>query len=230
MARLGRGQPVRAVILRGSLEDAAPPVGDFATHPIFIGLPPARDLSRRRNARQAFISRGSPDAAGASFAFPNTILGIVVEVAPGADPADDPDAWPWVDITEYVMSRDAVAPIRITRGATSERSQAPVATCSFQLNNRDGLFSTQNYLSSLVQLGLRRGTPVRIRIVDGPISSVRFVGRLDELPPRWDTSGNDRWVPVTASGIMRRLGVGVRAGEPTSGVTVPPPITSASQA
>jgi len=36
----------------------------------------------------------------------------------------------------------------------------------------------------------------------------RFHGETSELPPRWDTSGNDVYVPLTASGILRRLGQG----------------------
>jgi hypothetical protein len=164
-----------------------------------------------------------------TFDFPRVPLGLIVEMAPGADPLDDPDDWPWVDITEYVMRRGSEVAVRITRGATSETSNAPVPKCSFELNNRDGAFSTQNYLSPYWP-DLIKGTPVRVRIDDGPIQGVRFVGRMDELPPRWDMSGNDRWVPVTASGIQRRLNKGVKPADPTSGVTVPPPITSASRA
>jgi hypothetical protein len=37
---------------------------------------------------------------------------------------------------------------------------------------------------------------------------VRFVGEVSEWPPRWDTSGNDIRVLITASGILRRLGKG----------------------
>lgn len=229
MARLGRGIPVPPIISRSSLVDAAPPGTDYPLRPTVVVGPNARDLTRRRTWRAPLMSRGSPDAAGAAFTFPATPLGTVVEIAPGADPADDPDDWPWVDITEYVMARAAAVAITITRGATSETSNAPVPTCRFELNNRLGYFSTQNY-NSPYWPNLIKGTPVRVRIDDGPIQSTRFVGRMDELPPRWDLSGNDRWVPVTASGIQRRLNKGVKPGEPTSGVTVPPPITSASQA
>lgn len=38
--------------------------------------------------------------------------------------------------------------------------------------------------------------------------SVRYSGEVSEWPPRWDLSGNDVWVPVTASGIRRRLSQG----------------------
>ncbi|MFM9634739.1 hypothetical protein ACKI10_45240 [Streptomyces galilaeus] len=39
----------------------------------------------------------------------------------------------------------------------------------------------------------------------------RFVGEISAWPPRWDVSGNDRWVPVEAAGILRRLGQGAAA-------------------
>lgn len=37
---------------------------------------------------------------------------------------------------------------------------------------------------------------------------IRFVGELSSLPRKWDTSGNDAWVPIEASGQTRRLGRG----------------------
>lgn len=36
----------------------------------------------------------------------------------------------------------------------------------------------------------------------------RFHGEISSLPPRWDTSGNDSYIPLIASGILRRLGQG----------------------
>jgi hypothetical protein len=35
--------------------------------------------------------------------------------------------------------------------------------------------------------------------------AVRFVGEVSEWPPRWDISGTDVYVPLEASGILRRL-------------------------
>ena len=34
----------------------------------------------------------------------------------------------------------------------------------------------------------------------------RFHGECSSFPNRWDTSGNDAWVPITAAGLLRRLG------------------------
>lgn len=41
-----------------------------------------------------------------------------------------------------------------------------------------------------------------------PSELVRFVGEISEWPSRWDKSGRDVWVPVTAQGIQRRLNQG----------------------
>lgn len=46
-------------------------------------------------------------------------------------------------------------------------------------------------------------------IIDDNLNEVsRFVGEVSEWPSRWDVSDSDVWVPVTASGILRRLGQG----------------------
>ena len=37
------------------------------------------------------------------------------------------------------------------------------------------------------------------------VSSVRFTGYVDKWPPRWDPSGNNRWVPIVAHGTLRRI-------------------------
>jgi len=36
----------------------------------------------------------------------------------------------------------------------------------------------------------------------------RFIGEVPDWPPRWDLSGSDRWVPIEAAGVLRRLGQG----------------------
>ena len=45
---------------------------------------------------------------------------------------------------------------------------------------------------------------MRVRVGD----DVRAVGEVSSWPSTWDLSGSDVWVPVTASGILRRLGQG----------------------
>lgn len=46
-------------------------------------------------------------------------------------------------------------------------------------------------------------------IVDDNLHEIcRFSGEVSEWPARWDVSDSDVWVPVAASGILRRLGQG----------------------
>lgn len=49
-----------------------------------------------------------------------------------------------------------------------------------------------------------RGTADAARIWYGDVS-YRFYGEVAEFPPRWDTSGEDAWVPLSAAGELRRL-------------------------
>jgi hypothetical protein len=53
-----------------------------------------------------------------------------------------------------------------------------------------------------------RNTPIRVKVTYGSDVFVRFVGEVTSWPSRWDVSERDIWVPVTASGILRRLGQG----------------------
>lgn len=39
----------------------------------------------------------------------------------------------------------------------------------------------------------------------------RFVGEVSSWPTRWDVSGKDVWVPIEASGVLRRMGQGKKA-------------------
>lgn len=205
-------------ISHGLMDGSTPPSTDYALRPVFVTPLDRSRITAMRAVVRPFYAHGLMNGT-APFNFPATALGIIVEIAPGADPADDPDVWPWVDVTAYVLIRDQATAITITRGIQREGSQAPVARCSFQLNNRDGRFSTRNPLGAYWP-DLILGTPVRVSVVVGAVTSVRFTGRMDDLPPRWDISENDRWVPVTASGIMRRLGVGVAPlGPPTTAAT-----------
>lgn len=38
--------------------------------------------------------------------------------------------------------------------------------------------------------------------------SIRFAGEVSSWPQRWDVTGHDKWVPIQAAGIGRRLGQG----------------------
>ncbi|MFF0469326.1 hypothetical protein ACFYPX_18080 [Micromonospora zamorensis] len=43
------------------------------------------------------------------------------------------------------------------------------------------------------------------------VSLPRFMGEISSWPARWDLAGKERWVPVEASGVQRRLNQGAKA-------------------
>lgn len=135
-------------------------------------------------------------------AFPGTYLNVTVEVALGADLTADASTWAWTDATALGLIR-ATAPITITRGGFDGSVQSPPSQCTFTADNIDGRWVASNPSGAWYgQIG--KGTPVRVKVNEGT-PSVRFTGFLTSLPPRWNTKETDRYVPVTASGILQRL-------------------------
>jgi hypothetical protein len=111
----------------------------------------------------------------------------------------------WVDITPKVMVRDSGGQISISRGQTAEGQAPSQGTASFQLNNRDGLFSTGNAMSPYWgKIG--RNTQLRVSVTKGDDKSYRFWGEVTAWPEDWDTTDTDIWVDIEAAGILRRLG------------------------
>lgn len=126
--------------------------------------------------------------------FPDDPIDVTVElghiVTPGV----------WTDVTPYVLVRDGIV---ITRGRADEASQPAPQTATLTFDNQDGRFSPRNPLGAYYgKIG--RNTPIQIKIG----TSVRLVGEVSEWPPRWGVADADRYVPITASGIKRRLGQG----------------------
>lgn len=103
----------------------------------------------------------------------------------------------WNDVTTDVRIAPAIV---ITRGKPDQASRTPPATLGLTFNNRDGKYSPRNPGSSLYGL-IGRNTPICISVDD----LVRFVGEVESWPARWDVSGTDVWVSITANGLMRRL-------------------------
>jgi hypothetical protein len=135
----------------------------------------------------------TPASSPAAPPFPQSPLDVVVQIYVDGS---------WIDITPSVYGGGR-AQIEVTRGRANEAGQVDPSRARFQLNNRDGQFSPRNPTSWLYgKIG--RNTQVRIAIG----ADVRFSGEISEWPQRWDTSGTDIYVPVEASGILRRLGQG----------------------
>ncbi|MEU5596812.1 hypothetical protein [Streptomyces sp. NPDC020298] len=113
----------------------------------------------------------------------------------------------WVDITatSSVMVRDDSGSISITSGIRDEGSQTEQGTATLELKNADGRFSPRNP-SGPYYGAIGRNTPIRISVPDGMGGkSYRLWGEVSQWAANWDTSGNDVWTDVSASGILRRL-------------------------
>lgn len=108
----------------------------------------------------------------------------------------------WVDITGDVRVSDDIT---ISRGRRDEASQTDPGRMSLVLNNRHGRYSPRNPQSPYYgRIG--RNTPIRVRVG----TAVRGVWEVSAWPTRWDTSGADVWVPIDASGLLRRAEQGAR--------------------
>jgi hypothetical protein len=134
-------------------------------------------------------------------AFPQTQLDIQVQIALGADLTDTALSFSWTDVTSYVLVSDLVI---ITRGRGDEYSTSPPSTCRLTVNNTDGRWTRTNPVGAWYGQ-LSKNTPLRVRVNAGAGYVTRFTGFVDELPPRWDKSGNHAFVPITASGLLRRI-------------------------
>lgn len=162
--------------------------------------------STARLARRPFVPGahlGRPELR--TLTFPGQPLGVTIEIAPGADPAGDPGDWTWVDITDDVMVRDGG--ISITSGRGDESRVVDAGTLRTLLRNAGGKYSRLNPMSPYFGL-LTRNTPVRVTVDPGLGPSVRAQQFITSWPPRWDASGNDQTVPITAAGVLRRLSQG----------------------
>ncbi len=136
-------------------------------------------------------------AAGVTVTFPQTPNDVTIELYYDST---------WNSINSFVYHR-TMNPITIVRGRQNEARNCDPGTASFELNNRDGRFSPKNPNSPLFgKIG--RNTPVRFKVTYGATTYIRFVGEITSWPSRWDLSEKDIWVPVTASGILRRLSQG----------------------
>lgn len=138
-------------------------------------------------------------------AWPDTSLPIEVKLELSADLTADPTGYTFAtDITSYTFDRDGNSSIVIQRGRQDEMSQSQPSSCTLTANNRDGRFSPRNPVGAYYP-GLRRNTPIRVRVNPGSGLTTRYVGFVSEWPPRWDPAEKDHNVPVRADGVLRRL-------------------------
>lgn len=146
--------------------------------------------------------------AQGAITFPATNMTFRAEAAIGADLTAHSDDWTWTTITDSVFWRDG---IRVVGGRADESREVEPGSCQFTLDNiiagnQGGKFSPRNPLSPYFGL-LRINTPIRIWIDPGAGFTEKFSGFVPSWPPRW-TTGADRYVRITAKGLLYRLGQG----------------------
>src|SRR5678809_172817 len=117
-----------------------------------------------------------------TWTFPDTDLGVKVEIAGVADPGADPATWTFVDVSSRLL-RDQ--PIVIRRGRGDGSASLSSSSCTFALDNSDGELTPTRRASSLWPY-VRRTTPVRISVTNvGPNPPyTRFCGFVAAITPR----------------------------------------------
>lgn len=93
-------------------------------------------------------------------AFPTDPVPVVVEIAPGVDPAANPGTWTWTDITSSVRLADRIS---IVTGRQNEATQVDPSRCTMTLDNRSGDFTPRNPGGQWYGR-LARNTPIRVSI------------------------------------------------------------------
>lgn len=121
------------------------------------------------------------------------VIGLTVEIYLGT--------LGWTDISPYVYYRDR---IHISRGRPDETSQIQPQTATLTINNRDGRFSPRNPTGPYYGL-ISRNTQIRISRLNNGVRRYRFVGEVSAWPTTSDISGEDVYIQITASGMLRRL-------------------------
>ncbi|GIH98088.1 hypothetical protein [Planobispora takensis] len=120
---------------------------------------------------------------------------VVVEVDFTADGT-------WTDITGYVRLDDRIT---ITRGRGDEQAEVRPGTLSLVLDNRDGRF-TPGSPASPYWPNVKKGRPIRVRVVHDGGESTRFHGYVNEWPVTWDGGTAVTLSHVTATDVFKRLG------------------------
>lgn len=135
-------------------------------------------------------------------AFPATNLGLMVELALGADLTASPSTWSWTDISRYVRYADGIT---ITRGRQNEFSTAGPASAKLTLLN-DGRFVVRNPTGAYYG-SIARNTPLRVMIRPDVNTASDAFGRTTSNG--WGTADSGQaWTVVgTASDYSTTSGV-----------------------
>jgi hypothetical protein len=168
----------------------------------------ARQLPPPWISRRDFPAAHTPaESSSPVNTFPNTPLQVMVEIALQYSYALPETSWVWADISKYVRHAPG---IDITTGRKDEHSLVEAGTLTLTLDNRDGRFSRRNPASPYYPY-LTKNSPIRLSVNAGSGYRYRAKMYVNQWPNRSDRSAQDVIVPLTASGVMRRLGQGSNA-------------------
>lgn len=149
---------------------------------------------------------GRAPSAG-SVTFPAEPLRMRAEIAPGADPGQDPAYWAglWTDISADVWMRNGG--VAITRGRQDETSSVTPSSMALTVNNESGQFVRLNPNSPYFGL-LTKNLPIQLWVDPGDGWRLRYRGFVSEFPPRSQGGQVDEHMPLQAAGVTRRLSRG----------------------
>lgn len=95
---------------------------------------------------------------------------------------------------------------RVWNAALAEPSTWDISTTSSLITK-----SGWSGIRSGVSAGNSNAKPILFKYDNLEMTVFRFVGEVSTFPPKWDITGNDAWVPIEASGILRRLKQGKKS-------------------
>jgi hypothetical protein len=137
-------------------------------------------------------------------AFPANPADLEVCLAYGANLASDLTTLTY----SSNLSTTLVLPqLLITRGRIGGAVQTQPTSIEFGLKNPGGVFSPRNVTGPHYGQ-LRRNTPVRVRLDPGTGMVTRAIAYMPDWPVRWTGPDIGDYIPMQASGALRRLGVG----------------------
>lgn len=153
--------------------------------------------------------------------FPKAPLALAVSIAPGAQPADDPDVWEaaglWTNITSDVRIGDGVT---IEQGRTDEANQVDAGKCSLVVDNRSGNYSPRN--PSGIYYGLlRKNTPIKVELTRVTDTFNRTVSNS------WGTSDDGQAWGSSGSSLAVSPATGATATLVTANTAVELPVSGA---
>lgn len=169
--------------------------------------PSSLTATNSTSASWAAVTIAVRQPATGSVTFPTQPLKMKAEIAPGANPGQDPAYWAglWTDISDDVWMRDGG--VTITRGRQDETSQISPSSMALTVNNEAGQFVRLNPSSPYYGM-LTKNLPVQLWVDPGDGWRLRYRGYLSEYPPRSQGGQVDEHMPLQASGITRRLSRG----------------------